>query len=130
MSRKTILVVDDDADALECVHEMLTRHGYKSIPCSDASAALAMLASGVSLDLAIIDLIMPEMDGLELHAKLKHLRPGLPCIITTGYSSVEDYLQAMHSGVFDCLYKPYRCSDLIAVVKAALEKSATMNDGS
>ncbi len=128
MSKKTILVVDDDARVLECVHEMLTRYGYESILCSDTSAALAMLASGASLDLAIIDLVMPEMDGLEFHEKLKHLRPGLPCIITTGYGSVENYLDALHRGVFDYLYKPYRCSDLITVIKRALDKSTKMNN--
>ncbi len=87
-----------------------------------------MLATGASFDLAIVDLIMPEMDGLEFHKKLMHLRPGLPCILTTGYGSVENYLRAVNSGVFDYLYKPYKYSDLLTVVKAALEKS-TMNDG-
>ncbi len=129
MSKKTILVVDDDASVLECVHDMLTRYGYETIPCSDASAARATLTSGVTLDLAIIDLIMPEMNGLEFHAKLKHLRPGLPCILATGYGSVENYLNAINSGVFDYLYKPYRSRDLITIVEAALKKSATMNNG-
>ncbi len=128
MGRKKIMVVDDDTGVLEYLNEMLVRGGYESVPFSDASAALALLASETTLDLAIIDLVMPEMNGLEFHEKLKNLRPGLPCVLTTGYGSVENYLDAMHKGVFDYLYKPYRCSDLITVVNAALEKSARMND--
>ncbi len=129
MNRKKILVVDDDAGVLEYVHQMLDRSGYESIPFTNASAALAMLASETSLDLAIVDLVMPEMNGLEFHAELKRLRPGLPCILATGYGSVENYLDAMNSGVFDYLHKPFRRGDLITAIKAALEKSETMGGG-
>jgi DNA-binding NtrC family response regulator len=127
MDKKKILIVDDDVDALECVDEILTRYGYESVPCTDASAALVLLASEVSLDLAITDLVMPEMNGLEFHEKIKQLRPGLPCIVVTGYSSVESYLHAINSGVFEYLNKPYRNRELIAIVAAALKRSVQMN---
>jgi DNA-binding NtrC family response regulator len=122
MDKKTILVVDDDRDVLECIHGILTLHGYESVPCSDTSAALTLLASEASLDLAIIDLVMPEMNGLELHARVKQLRPELPCIIVTGCSSIESYLNAINNGAFGYLNKPYRFRELITVVAAALEK--------
>jgi len=122
MDKKKILVVDDDPGALECVHEILTRQGYESIPCSGASTALPLLASETSLDLAIIDLIMPDMNGLEFHATMKRLRPGLPCILVTGYGSVETYLNAINNGVFEYLNKPYRSIELKALVAAALKE--------
>lgn len=124
MDKKTILVVDDDPDVLECAHEILTMHGYESVPCSEAAAALTLLASGASLDLAIIDLVMPVMNGLEFHAQVKQLRPGLPCIVVTGHTSVESYLNAINSGISEYLNKPYRSRELLTVVAAALEKSA------
>jgi DNA-binding NtrC family response regulator len=127
MNKKKILIVDDNIDTLECVHEILTLHGYESVPCSDASAALDLIDSRVSLDLAIIDLIMPEMSGLEFHARIKQLRPGLPCIVVTGYSSVESYLNAINSGVFEYLNKPYKSRELISIVAAALKESVMMN---
>jgi len=130
MDKKTILIVDDEPDALECIHEIVTRNGYESITCSDAASALKLLASGVHLDLAIFDLIMPDMNGHDLHSSIKELRPGLPCIIITGYASVESYLTAISSGVFEYLNKPYRCKDLVAVIAAALATSTKMCNGS
>jgi DNA-binding NtrC family response regulator len=127
MDKKTILVVDDDADALECAHQILTRHGYESIPCSDISTALTLLASGASIDLALIDLFMPEMNGLEFHARIEQLRPGLPCIVVTGHSSVESYLIAINNGILDYLNKPYRIGELKKVVAMAFEKAAMMD---
>ena len=124
---KTILVVDDDADALETAHMILTCHGYKSIACSDISTALTLLASRETLDLVIIDLHMPEMNGLELHARIKELRPGLPCIMTTGDMSVESFLNAINSGVFEYFNKPYKSTKLLAVVAAALKESTMIS---
>jgi DNA-binding NtrC family response regulator len=129
MDKKKILVVDDDPYALECVHAILTMHGYDSIPFSDISAALTLLASGASLDLAIIDLMMPEMNGLEFHAKIMKLRPGLPCIMVTGYSSIESYLIAFNNGILEYLNKPYGSMDLKTIVAAALEKTAMRSGG-
>jgi DNA-binding NtrC family response regulator len=126
MDKKTILVVDDDLAVLDYIHEILTMYGYESLPYSDASTALTVIASGTSLDLAIVDLKMPEMNGLEFHARIKQLRPRLPCIVVTGQSSVESYLHAMDSGVFEYLNKPFSSRELKAVVAAALEKSEMM----
>jgi DNA-binding NtrC family response regulator len=128
LDKKKILVVDDDPDVLSYIHEILTIHGYESIPCSDSSTALTLLASGTPFDLAIIDLIMPDMNGLEFYTRIMQLRPQLPCIMVTGQSSVESYLNAMHSGIFEYLNKPFKSSELKAIVAAALEKS-TMRSG-
>jgi len=129
MTKKTILVVDDDPGALECVHEILIRHGYESIPCSNGSAGLALLASGTALDLVITDLNMPGMNGMEFHARIKQQRPELPCIMVTGHTSVESYLSAVSSGVYEYLSKPYRASELKTVVASALDKSAKIPYG-
>lgn len=129
MDKKTILVVDDDPGALECIHEALSRQGHESIPCSNASAALSLLSSGAALDLAIIDLIMPDMNGLELHGRIKQRWPELPCIMVTGSSSVESYLSAVSSGVSEYLSKPYQSSELKKVVDAVFERSAMTGGG-
>jgi DNA-binding NtrC family response regulator len=71
------------------------------------------------------------MSGLELHARIKQLRPGLPCIVVTGYSSVESYLNAINSGVCEYLNKPYGNRELLRVVGAVLDKSVMIRgDGS
>jgi DNA-binding NtrC family response regulator len=127
MDKKTILVVDDDPAVLDYIHEILTMYGYESVTYSDGSTALTLIASGDPLDLAIVDLNMPDMNGLEFHARIKQLRPKLPCILVTGQSSVESYLNAMNSGVFEYLNKPFSSRELKAVVAAALEKSALMS---
>ena len=123
MPRKRILVVDDESGSLESIHETLTLHGYESIPCQKISAALTMLDSRAALDLAVFDFCMPEMNGLELHARIRQLRPELPCIMVTGYSTIENYLKAINSGVFEYLNKPYRNRELLKVVAAAIKGS-------
>jgi two-component system nitrogen regulation response regulator GlnG len=128
MDSKTVLVVDDDIDVLECVHEILTRHGYESIPCTNALSALSLLESDAAFDLAIIDLMMPDMAGLEFHARIKKMKPELPCIVMTGHSSVESYLRAINNGVFEYLIKPFRVGELKSIVAAALSEPATGGD--
>jgi DNA-binding NtrC family response regulator len=129
LDKKKILVVDDDPAVLDYIHELLTILGYESVPCSDSSAALTLLASGTPFDLAIIDLIMPDMNGLEFYRRIMQLRPQLPCIMVTGQSSVESYLNAMHSGIFEYLNKPFRSRELKAVIAAALERSTMISGG-
>ena len=129
MDKKTILVVDDDPDARDCVNEILTTRGYTSIPCADTPSAQALLASGASLDLAIIDISMQEMSGVELHGWIKQLWPGLPCIVISGYSPVEHDLSAIDNGGIEYLRKPYRIRELQSVVAAALRKTAMMSKG-
>ena len=129
MEKKKILLVDDDPGVLECLHEILSRQGYEPASCSNASSALALVSSGAPFALAIIDLILPDMNGLECHARIKQLRPDLPCIVATGHCSVESYLTALSNGVFEYLNKPFRSRELQAVVGAAIGKAASLAQG-
>lgn len=128
MTGKRILVIDDDHDALETLRAILDGFGLEPVPCKTGSHALELISSGTHLDLVIADLIMPGMNGLELYGRICQLRPGLPCIIVTGYNSVEHYLRAIGSGVFEYLCKPYQKNELYRTVIAALEQSEMRQD--
>jgi len=119
---KTILLVDDEVQILEVLSEILTRFGYQVIPRPDARTALAVIQEGTTVHLVITDYRMPGMNGAEFITILRTLRPSIPVIMLTGFSSVELYLQSLSLGVFDHLNKPIKIHDLLRVVNAALER--------
>jgi two-component system response regulator (stage 0 sporulation protein F) len=101
----------------------MNRYGYRSLLYADGEAALSPLASGVPIDAAIIDLIMPGMSGLEFLVRARWIAPHLPCIVLSGYSSTEQYLKAMQLGATEYLNKPVRIRELGKVVASVLEKN-------
>ena len=74
---ETILVVDDEQMVLGLADSMLTRFGYRIIIAASGKAALLLLPN-IEVDLALVDLVMPEMNGEELVGRIDELRPGLP----------------------------------------------------
>lgn len=116
---KTILFVDDDEGVRMSFEEILRRFGYEVISCVDGSSALSMIHSGSRIDLAIIDMIMPGMNGLEVIEGIRRARPYLPCILLTGNATVETYVKAMNLGIYEYLNKPIRKKELGAVVTSA-----------
>lgn len=79
---ETILVVDDETFMLSLAHEMLTLYGYRVLPASSAREALHLLESwtNIQVDLALVDIVMPGMNGADLALKLHEMRPTLPII--------------------------------------------------
>jgi len=86
---KTILVVDDDEAIRTLLQEELEEEGYKVLIATNARDALKMVAAE-SLDLVILDIRMPGMDGLEALPRILGLKEGLPVIMNTAYSQYQD----------------------------------------
>lgn len=120
-TRKTVLLVDDDAENLSTLGEILRRLDYEVLTRLDAREALSALRGGAEIDLVITDYRMPEMDGLEFIVQLHRVLPDIPVIMMTGYGEVEVYLKSRSLGVFEYMNKPVRMKDLSKVVQAALE---------
>jgi len=121
---KSILILDDEADFRECLGEVVKRYGYRPVPHADGASALSLLASGEPIDAAIVDLIMPGMDGLEFLDRARRIAPYLPCIVLSGDSSIEHYLKAIQLGAVEYLNKPVRIGELRKVILSAINKSA------
>ena len=126
MSAK-ILIVDDEMNVRLNYRITLETEGYRVFEAVSAAGALEELI-GSSFDLAILDMRMPEMDGLELLAKMRSFGITVPAMIVTAYSDVPHAVQAMKLGAIDFLQKPLRPEDLRRIVAEILTRHAPTKD--
>jgi DNA-binding NtrC family response regulator len=115
-----LLVVDDDAVARDLLCEVLTREGYRVRPAADGAEALAICANEI-IDLALLDLRMPGLDGITLLGRLAALRPDVPVVILTAFATMDTAIAAIRAGAYDYLSKPFRMEEIQLVVRRALE---------
>ncbi|MBO4225761.1 response regulator [Bradyrhizobium neotropicale] len=117
-AREHILVVDDDASVLETTRSMLDDLGYQAIAADNLDAALATL-SHQAIDLAIIDLAMPGVSGLDVGLELQRHQPGLPVVYCSGYPDlIEETGKRMNGSML--LSKPFSSRELSAKLEAML----------
>ena len=123
--KKHILVVDDEQSIRELCKEFLEDEGYQVTVAVDGEDALEKLKLDY-FDLFLIDIMMPRMDGFELMLKIKKRQPLSVIIITTGYSSIDGAVKAVHAGAFQYLSKPINPEELIDVVKKGLKYNESL----
>jgi len=115
-----ILIVDDELVVRDSLGKWFTSEGYTAQPVPSARDALETIQKK-EFDIALIDIKMPGMDGMELQARLKEADPELTVIIMTGYASVETAVQALKRGAYDYITKPVDPDELSHLVGNALE---------
>lgn len=116
-----ILFIDDEQDFLEVMSERMTARNMKVSTASSAKEGLAIAAEG-SFDAVILDLAMPEMNGIEVLKVLKEKNPDLEVILLTGHATVKDGIEAMKLGALDLLEKPADINTLTEKIQAAQAK--------
>ncbi|MEZ6192806.1 MAG: sigma-54 dependent transcriptional regulator [Phycisphaerales bacterium] len=126
MSSK-VLVVDDKQMMRDSVGSTLQRAGYSVVVATDGNSALSMVAKHRPAAV-ITDLKMPEMDGLELLARLRQADDQLPVVLMTAYGSVNDAVAAMKKGAFDFIQKPFEGDQLVMVMRRAVEHSRLLRE--
>ena len=119
MSR--ILIVDDEPRILLLMKGLLKTNGYEVETAKDGAAALEIVKAG-GVDIVVTDLRMQPMDGMALFREVHAASPDVPVILLTAYASVETAIDAMKSGIFDYLTKPFKVEDMLACLKRAEEK--------
>lgn len=122
-----ILVVDDERDIREGIERILIRMGYTVFKASQGEEALEILGKE-TVDLAILDLKMPGMDGMELHQRIRGIDESIIVIIITGYATIETAIEAMKKGAYDFIPKPFEPEHLRIVVRRAHEKLRLTNE--
>lgn len=116
-----VYVVDDDEDLRESISEILGENGFVVHSFARAETALVELENSIP-QIAIIDYMMPGMDGMALIPLVKKKHPRIKIIMITAFSTVENAVAAMKGGADDYLPKPFRKNDLIATVRRNLEE--------
>jgi len=120
---KKILVVDDEADMRWILTNTLKNNGYCVITADGGKNAIQRIKKN-SLDLILLDIRMPEVDGIQVLKKAREINPMTPVIIITAYADVENAVQAVKLGAYDYFVKPFDTNDLLIIIKQALEKIA------
>jgi len=121
--KSTVLVAEDDRNLRRVLRAMLVREGYEVAEAPDGEAACAWLARNRP-DALITDIRMPKMDGLALFRHVRDRRPDVPVILITAYGTIGDAVEAIRSGAFDYISKPFDEAELLRVVGNAVRTSA------
>jgi len=116
-----ILVIDDDKALRDACYQILSRQGYQVELATGARQGLTLLER-MSFDAILLDLVMPDLDGLEALKKLRALDPDVEVIIITGYGTIQSAVECIKAGAFHFLSKPFVPDDLRNLVTRALEK--------
>jgi two-component system response regulator PilR (NtrC family) len=121
----SILVIDDEDIMREILEALLTREGYEVRLASSGEEGLE-LARSVPFDAAIVDVMMPGIDGIATLDELKKIDDDLPVLMITAFASVETAISAMKRGAFDYITKPFKNDEVLVVLKNALERRQLM----
>jgi DNA-binding NtrC family response regulator len=122
-----LLIVDDETNVRLNFRMTLETEGYEIFEAGSGEQAVQLLAKH-SFALAILDVRMPGMDGLELLAKMREIGIRVPAMIVTAYSDVPHAVKAMKLGAIDFLQKPLRPEDFRNIVAEIIKRHARPND--
>src|SRR5438094_2995822 len=125
-----ILVVDDDAAVRESLGRALRLEGYDVELASDGSEALERLqGNGADPDLVVLDVLMPNVDGLEVCRRLRRSGSRLPVLMLTARGEVDDRVAGLDAGADDYLVKPFALRELLARLRALLRRAEDGENG-
>ena len=124
MTTPYIMLVDDEQAFIETMGKRLDKRGLKIITANSGDDALGKLEQHVGVDVIILDVKMPGMDGIETLQEIKKKYPIKEVIMLTGHATVETAIEGMKLGAFDYLMKPCEIDVLISKVKEAAKKKA------
>ena len=127
MTRKNILVIEDDAPIRRGVVDALKFAGYTVFEAADGKTGLQSAISA-DVDMVLLDIIMPGLDGFEVLAELRKVKPAVPVIMLTARGTENDRVRGLKGGADDYVVKPFGARELLARVEAVLRRSAERPD--
>ena len=123
----SILVIDDEEIMREILEALLVREGYDVRLAADGAEGLELARAG-SFDAAVVDVMMPGMDGIATLDELKKIDEELPVLLITAFASVETAIAAMKRGAFDYITKPFKNDEVLVVVRNAVERNRLVQE--
>ena len=122
MNRQKVLVIEDDAAIRRGIVDAVKFAGYEALEAASGGEGLRV-ALGAEYDLLLLDLVLPERDGLEILKEVRQVRPTLPIIILTARGEEGDRVQGLQLGADDYVVKPFSVKELLARMGAVLRRS-------
>ncbi|MBI5571649.1 MAG: response regulator [Desulfomonile tiedjei] len=120
-AKPNVLIVDDEERFRHTMRKLLTVRGLDPTTAGSGKEALELLRTH-SYDVAIVDVRMPEMTGVELLAAMKKIDPQIEVIVLTGYASVDTAKAIIDLGAYDYLIKPYAVDELMEKIDSAYDR--------
>jgi DNA-binding response OmpR family regulator len=114
--RKTVLVVDDEDSLRDFAAKLIEKRGHRVLTAANGNDALAVLKSGASVDLVVLDVVMPGLDGLQTLAQIRNLQPNPYVILLTARSEDREVLGGYKQGADYYITKPLRPAELLNIV--------------
>src|SRR4028118_257507 len=127
MALPKILVVDDERAIRRSLQEILEMEGFAVEEAADGVEAVQKIKDGAH-DLILCDIKMPKMDGLEVLAAAKELRPDVPFILISGHGTIETAVDAVKNGAFDYIAKPPDLNRLLITIRNAVERGSLVTE--
>ena len=118
-----VLIVDDEVQLAEAFKKQLTKEKMDIVTAYCGSDAINLVKKE-NFDVAVLDIKLPDTDGVDLLLKLKQIEPTIEIIMLTGFASVDTAIRSMKLGAYDYLTKPCKISELSGVILKAYEKKA------
>ena len=122
LKRRRVVVVEDEAPIRRGLVDMLKMAGFEPVEAADGPAGLAE-SRRVGVDLVLLDLRLPKMDGITVLTELRRTHPMLPIIILTARGSEEDRVRGLQAGADDYVVKPFSIRELLARAEAVLRRT-------
>ena len=117
--KNSILVVDDEPDIVLVLGEFLSKEGFRVYAANRGEQAVEKVRE-FPVDLVLLDLAMPGMDGIETLKKIKEIKPDINVIMITAYRDADKVVKAFRLGAYDCIFKPFDLKYLRTAVLAKL----------
>jgi DNA-binding NtrC family response regulator len=122
-----VLLVDDEENLLEYLSKRLLKQGFTVQAAFSGEQALSV-ARQAHYDVAVVDLKMPGIDGVETQKRLRQIQPLLQCIVLTGHGSIESAFESAHEDAFEYLLKPVDYDVLVRSIRNAHRKKRELQD--
>ncbi len=117
---KQVLIIDDEAFIRENLQRILTQEGYIVYTASNGNEGIDLITKE-DINIVLLDLNLPDINGIEILKKIKSIAPDLLVIIITGYATVDSAVEALKLGAYDYIKKPFKADAIKLIVKLALE---------
>src|SRR4030043_1114481 len=127
LMKPSILIVDDDEVMQETLSDVLRKRGYEIFSVGSGNGALSVIKKNI-IDLILLDVRLPDIDGLEVLKKIKDFDTEILVIMMTAYSDVQTAVSSMKSGAYDYINKPFELEELKLLIEKGLETKSLINE--